>query len=114
MLMTYGWPGNVTELRRCMARAVGAAKYDHITAADVTIGQPSHPRAAEAEESVLLPLHELERLYIIETLRTFNGNKSIAARRLGVDRKTLARKLRNYQLDSGAEVNEQNAKDSAE
>ena len=46
-----------------------------------------------------LPLRDVERLYILEVLRQAGGNKSRAAELLGLDRKTLYRKLEDYRLD---------------
>ena len=51
--------------------------------------------------TILVPLHELERVHILETLRSVGGNKALASRFLGLDRKTLYRKLRAYAEASG-------------
>ena len=95
-LLAFGWAGNVRELEHCILSAVAIARYDHITVADlpIEIGGSSVPLKAEIDE--LVPLHELERLHILETLRSVGGNKALASRFLGLDRKTLYRKLRSY------------------
>jgi two-component system response regulator HydG len=95
-LLAYAWPGNVRELEHCILAAVAVARYDHITVADlpIEIGGSSVPLKAEIDD--LVPLHELERLHILETLRSVGGNKALASRFLGLDRKTLYRKLRSY------------------
>jgi hypothetical protein len=46
--------------------------------------------------SALLPMHELERRYVKHVLNTVNGNKTVAARILGFDRRTMYRKLERY------------------
>lgn len=103
ILMTYDWPGNVSELERCMARAVGVTQHDHVTAADVLLGHHRHRlQNTTREPSLLMPLVERERLFILDTLHAVKGNKTLAARKLGLDRKTLARKLRSYQTNETA------------
>jgi two-component system response regulator HydG len=95
-LLTYSWPGNVRELEHCILAALAVARYDHITVADlpIEIGGVTDPLKSEVDD--LVPLHELERLHILETLRSVGGNKALASRFLGLDRKTLYRKLRTY------------------
>jgi two-component system response regulator HydG len=103
ILMTYDWPGNISELERCMARAVGVTQHDHITAADVLLGNRRNGTQNTMQElPLLMPLVERERLFILDTLQAVKGNKTLAARMLGLDRKTLARKLRNYQTSETA------------
>jgi transcriptional regulator of acetoin/glycerol metabolism len=81
--------------------AVAIARYDHITVADlpIEIGGSTAPLKNEIDD--LVPLHELERLHILETLRSVGGNKALASRFLGLDRKTLYRKLRSYAEAAG-------------
>jgi two-component system response regulator HydG len=95
-MLAYTWPGNVRELEHCILSALAIARYDHITVADlpVEIGGSTAPQKNEVDD--LVPLHELERLHILETLRSVGGNKALASRFLGLDRKTLYRKLRAY------------------
>jgi two-component system response regulator HydG len=95
-IVAHSWPGNVRELEHCVLAAVAIARYDHITVADlpVEIGGSTVPLKTETDD--LVPLHELERLHILETLRSVGGNKALASRFLGLDRKTLYRKLRSY------------------
>jgi two-component system response regulator HydG len=95
-LLAYSWPGNVRELEHGILSAVAIARYDHVTVADlpIEIGGATDPLKSEIDD--LVPLHELERLHILETLRSVGGNKALASRFLGLDRKTLYRKLRTY------------------
>ncbi|HVR19800.1 MAG TPA: sigma-54 dependent transcriptional regulator [Polyangiaceae bacterium] len=111
-MLAYSWPGNVRELEHCILSAVAVARYDHITVADlpIEIGGSVAPQKSEVDD--LVPLHELERLHILETLRSVGGNKALASRFLGLDRKTLYRKLRAYAEASGETPPAREAQDS--
>ena len=97
-LVAYAWPGNVRELQNCIERAMVLARHGEITVADL----PEKVRAARAKpnasgESVdIVPLAEIERRHIVGVLTAFGGNKVRAAHALGVNRKTLYRKLARY------------------
>ena len=96
-LAAYPWPGNVRELENSIERAVALTRYDHVTVDDL----PDKVRAYEADPFVvaseelteLIPLAELEQRYARRVLALVGGNKSRAARVLGVDRRTLYRML---------------------
>jgi two-component system response regulator HydG len=96
-LMAYEWPGNVRELENCIARAVAFARYDQIAVEDL----PEKVRSYRADRFVVsaddarevVTLAELERRYIKRALALFGGNKSRAAQALGIDRRTLYRKV---------------------
>jgi DNA-binding NtrC family response regulator len=96
MLMDYTWPGNVRELENVIERAVTLSRSEKISPDDL----PSAVQGARGERRVLdeaaeksLPLHELEKEYIKKVLEKTGGNKYQAAHALGIDRKTLYRKL---------------------
>jgi two-component system response regulator HydG len=99
-LLAYDWPGNVRELRNCIEHAVALARGEEIGVED----QPDRIRAHRASQLVLatqsptelLPLEQVERRYILHVLETVGGNRTQAARVLGLDRKTLYRKLAGY------------------
>jgi DNA-binding NtrC family response regulator len=102
LLAAYPWPGNVRELRNAIERAATLGAADEIRPDDLP------PRIREAARSATLvssasrramPLRLLERDYILEILRQVGGNKSRAAEILGLDRKTLYRKLEEYRLE---------------
>jgi len=101
-LMAYDWPGNVRELQNCMERAVALARFDTITADDlpekVRGARPSHVIVEGNDPSELLSMDEVERRYITRVLAAVGGNKTMAARVLGFDRRTLYRKLAHYGL----------------
>ena len=102
LLLNYDWPGNVRELENCMERAVALSRLDRVTVDDL----PSKVREHKPERVVLtgeesdeLPtLEELERRYIAKVLRAMAGNKSQAAKTLGLDRRTLYRRLDKHGL----------------
>src|SRR6478735_2734613 len=105
-LMTYDWPGNVRELENCMERAVALARFDQITLEDL----PEKVRAYRADRFIVsaddpaevVTIDELERRYIMRVLKLVEGNKSRAAQLLGLDRRTLYRKLDRYGEGSGS------------
>jgi two-component system response regulator AtoC len=98
-LLAYPWPGNVRELRNVIERAVALARHDRLTAEDLPdrLRQPGAARSLPAgwvEDDALLPLGEMEQLYLRHVLDSVGGNRSLAAKVLGIDRKTLYRKLK--------------------
>jgi DNA-binding NtrC family response regulator len=99
-LVAYGWPGNVRELENCLERGVALARFDQLTPEDL----PEKIRNYRAEKFVVaaddptevVTLEQLEKSYILRVLSLMGGNKSQAAQLLGVDRRTLYRKLARY------------------
>jgi len=96
ILTAYAWPGNVRELENVIERAVAMTGGAALTPDDL----PERLRAGNHVVSVLtqarenqMTLRQLEQTYVAETLRRASGNKSRAAEMLGLDRKTLYRKL---------------------
>lgn len=95
ILKAYSWPGNVRELMNTIERAVIVANDTRIQAADL----PEALRAAvllQKRASQRQTLAELEAEHIIETLAAVKGNKTEAARLLGISRKNLYEKLARY------------------
>jgi two-component system response regulator HydG len=96
-LSSYDWPGNVRELRNCVERAVTLSHSLLVDVQDlprkVRDFQPRHVLIAADDPSELLPLEEVERRYIARVIQACGGNKSKAARILGIGRKTLYRHL---------------------
>jgi two-component system response regulator HydG len=99
-LLAYTWPGNVRELQNAIERAVALARYEEITVDDlpekIRAYRSSHVLIAAEDPSELVPLEEAERRYILRVLESVGGNKTLAARVLGIGRKTLYRKLEQY------------------
>jgi DNA-binding NtrC family response regulator len=96
-LSAYDWPGNVRELRNCVERAVTLSHSPLVDAHDlppkVRDFKPGQLLIASDDPSELLPLEEIERRYIARVIKACAGNKSKAARVLGIGRKTLYRHL---------------------
>ncbi|MEN6626235.1 MAG: sigma-54 dependent transcriptional regulator [Candidatus Sumerlaeia bacterium] len=98
VLLEYGWPGNVRELRNLAERLSIFASGRDLTPADFAPemrGAPPPAAAAKAAEETV-PLDELERRAIARALEKFAGNRSLAAEALGISRRTLQRKLKEY------------------
>jgi len=98
-LLEYDWPGNVRELENAMERAVALARYDRITLDDLPDRIRDHrsDRIVLADATEHLPtLQQLERRYLEHVLKLAGGNKTQAAQLLGLDRRTLYRKLERY------------------
>ncbi|MEO7329741.1 MAG: sigma-54 dependent transcriptional regulator [Minicystis sp.] len=100
-LISYEWPGNVRELENCMERAVALLRFDEVTVDDL----PEKLRQYRADRLIfatddlgaVLTIDELERRYVQRVLALVNGNKSRAAILLGLDRRTLYRRIDRYE-----------------
>lgn len=103
-MRSYRWPGNVRELKNVVERAVVLARGDYIDLEDLTLSKLStvgdtadNMPAPDAFEP--LSLDEMERRHILCTLRATGWNKSQAASILGIERSTLDRKIRRYEME---------------
>jgi two-component system response regulator AtoC len=100
-LLAYSWPGNVRELSNCIERAVALAELDQIVLDDLpqrvlSVAEAQGADDAEdAEEATptMLRLDEVEREHILRVYKLCDENKVHTAQALGIDRKTLYRKL---------------------
>jgi two-component system response regulator HydG len=99
-LMDYSWPGNVRELRNAIERAVALTRYENLAVDDlpekIRDYQSSRMVIGGNDPADLMPLEDVERRYILHVLAALGDNKTTAARVLGLDRKTLYRKLRQF------------------
>jgi two-component system response regulator AtoC len=99
-LCAYSWPGNVRELQNCLERAVALTRFDEITVDDLPDKIRDYKRSqlvlAGDDPGELVPMAEIERRYVLRVLEAVGGSKTIAAQTLGMDRKTLYRKLEQY------------------
>jgi DNA-binding NtrC family response regulator len=106
MLVSYEWPGNVRELENCIERAVALARFDQVSGEDlpekIRTYQPKRFVLSADTESEVLSLDELERRYILRALKVLGGNRSRAATLLGLDRRTLYRRLEKYEAEGGS------------
>jgi len=99
-LLAYDWPGNVRELQNCIERAIALTQFEQLAVEDL----PEKIREYSATQLVLptenpaelLSIDELERRYVLRVLRAMNGNKTLTAQVLGLDRRTLYRRLERY------------------
>lgn len=110
MLLEYDWPGNVRELENCMERAFTLSSGPVLQMIDLPV-QPkrSDDRSAQspaskngsspgiAEGTKVVPMAQLEKQAILDTLHQVNGDKMLAARLLGIGKTTLYRKLKAYE-----------------
>jgi len=96
-LVSYDWPGNVRELSNCCERAVALTRYDEVGVDDlpdkVKSHTPTRVLVTGDAPSDFVTLDEVEKRYILRVLEAHRGNKTAAARTLGIERKTLYRKL---------------------
>jgi two-component system response regulator HydG len=104
-LVAYGWPGNVRELQNSMERAVALTRLQEICVEDlpekIRDYRASHVVVvADDDPAELVSLEEMEKRYILRVLDAVAGNKTAAARVLGVERKTLYRKLERWEADA--------------
>ncbi len=100
-LMGYNWPGNVRELENCMERAVALARFDHLTVEDlpekIRAYKPNRFVVSVDDAGEVVTLDEIERRYILRVLSIVGGNKVQASEMLGLDRRTLYRRLERYE-----------------
>jgi two-component system, NtrC family, response regulator AtoC len=108
LLMRYSWPGNVRELRTSMEHAVVFCRTDRIAPRDLppavrqgTAGADHSPPAGQGSPSSnALTAAEAEKQAIIRALKRSKGNRTLAAKLLGMSRRTLHRKIKNYNLEA--------------
>jgi transcriptional regulator with PAS, ATPase and Fis domain len=100
-LMRYDWPGNVRELENVIQRMIILAESDHIDA-DLLPDKLSEQKDVRSRALDYLPpqsLDEVEAYFIRKTLRETHGDRALAAEILGIDKSTLWRKVKRYEID---------------
>ena len=100
-LLAYDWPGNVRELGNCLERAVALTGHERLIVEDLppklrTYEAPPLTSQGCEDLTALVSLDEVERRHVLRVLHAVGGNKARAARILGLDRKTLYRRLEQY------------------
>ncbi len=109
----YAWPGNVRELENSIERACALSSGPVLRLGDMPTqlqdfhlhthqGANGHANGAAASDPDVMPLADLERQAILDTLRQLNGDKLTAARLLGIGKTTLYRKLKEYGIGDSA------------
>jgi DNA-binding NtrC family response regulator len=105
VLMNYPWPGNVRELRAAIEGAVVLCRGDRLAPRDLP-EEVQHGRAAianatsTAEAPPAQTVKDAEKQLVIRALKEADGNRTLAAKRIGMSRRTLHRKLHEYGLES--------------
>jgi two-component system response regulator HydG len=104
-LLAYNWPGNVRELNNCIEHAVALARFDQLGVDDLPakVREGNVVSAGLADVPIeLVSIEELERRHVFRVLAAVRGNKTLASQTLGIDRRTLYRKLAQYGSHSGS------------
>jgi len=102
-LLAYNWPGNVRELENCIERLTTLARFDDLCEDDLPEKIRSYQTTSlfipTDNPAELVTIDELEKNYIKKVLDLLNGHKTKAAKVLGLDRRTLYRKLELYEKE---------------
>ncbi len=93
LLMRASWPGNITQLRKVLHKVMLHRRSGMVQPDDLP------PECRSVTRHVLTPLESMERDAIVQALLDAEGNKTTAARALGVSRATIYRKIREYGID---------------
>ncbi len=101
-LRCYPWPGNVRELRNVVLQAATLTESPRIGATDLMLEAEENGLDRPGADTGVTDLHQLERRAIEDTLEQTGGHRSRAAGLLGISRRTLSRKLKQYQVDADA------------
>jgi DNA-binding NtrC family response regulator len=99
LLMGMAWPGNVRELENLIERAAILSTTGEVTAEDVEQASSAGALSGAKVEEAATTLKEVERKQIMRALREAGGNRSLAARKLGIERKTLYKKAQRLGID---------------
>jgi len=105
-LMACSWPGNVRQLENVLEQAVVLAEGDTLTDRDLSVEDCSFPvggRPVPVQMEPGLPLREVERRYILRTLQKVRGNRTQAAKLLGISTRCLQYKLKSYFMEGPVE-----------
>ena len=104
LLINYHWPGNVRELRTALEHAVVLCRGEKISARDLPASVRTGAANASADPQRMLARNDLtvreaEKQLIMRALKENNGNRTLAAKQIGMSRRTMHRKLHTYHLE---------------
>lgn len=111
MFMEYHWPGNVRELENCIERAVVISKQEMLSPEDFPQELLFKIDVSSRELKVGQTIDDVEKTLILRTLQACAGNKTKAARTLGISVRTLRNKLKEYGLSKETSTSEKQRKD---
>jgi two-component system response regulator AtoC len=101
VLLAYDWPGNVRELRNAIEQMVVLARAERLTVRDVP---PAIRGGADLTKINVvrtgMTVEDAERQLIVQALKEMDGNRTKAAQRIGISRRTLHRKLKEYEIEN--------------
>jgi DNA-binding NtrC family response regulator len=101
VLLAYDWPGNVRELRNAVEQMVVLARSERLTLRDVPAavrGGADLTKISVVRPGTTMTVEEAEKQLIIQALKETDGNRTRAAQKIGISRRTLHRKLKQYGL----------------
>jgi len=105
LLAGHAWPGNVRELRNALERMIVLARSETLTVRDMPAALREETRGRVGLPAGPVSLDEAEKQMILRALKACDDNRTRAAAQLGISRRTLHRKLKEYGVagESGAE-----------
>jgi len=101
-LLSHDWPGNVRELINAIERAVILSRYEYLDVGDfpgIHVGEADSPGETTEGLQTGITLREMEKILIEKTLADTDSNRTHASRILGITRKTLLAKIREYGIE---------------
>ena len=102
-IMTYDWPGNVRELRMAIEHGVVLARGEMVDLQDLPerlFQAPASPNSPLEGIGTNLNLEAMEKKFIVQALKLCYSNRTEAAQKLGISRRTIHRKLKEYQIEN--------------
>jgi DNA-binding NtrC family response regulator len=108
LLTSYQWPGNIRQLENCIEQAVVLCESDTVDVGALWLGDTTTPRQVDSSMRIRsgLTLRDVEQQYILRTLQETGGNRTRAARVLGISLRCLQYKLKAY-AEAGIEASAQ-------
>jgi transcriptional regulator with PAS, ATPase and Fis domain len=106
-LQAHSWPGNVRELRNVVTKLAVESAVEEIGASEVCVELAQEEACVPAHETVAAAsdLETMEERMIVRALERTGGRRALAAEQLGISRRTLSRKLREYQINAPGRAN---------